>query len=107
MREIAQNLLESFKETGYIGRLGGDEFAVIIYKPMSEEELEYTLSKFLENISAILPDMKVSCSIGGYEFYFPQKLSHVLSMADSMLYKAKESGRGCYKLQAIHSASPK
>lgn len=103
LHEIAQNLSDMFKETGYIGRIGGDEFAVILHKPMGEEELAYTIAKFLENIAAILPDTKVSCSIGGYEFLFPQKLSHILSMADAMLYKAKEDGRGCYRLQAINS----
>lgn len=104
LHEIAQNLSAAFKETGYIGRIGGDEFAVIIYKQMSEEELGCHLSKFLANISSLLPQAEVSCSIGGYEFVFPQKLSHILSMADTMLYKAKENGRACYKLQPIQSS---
>lgn len=99
--EIAQNLSKIFKDIGYIGRIGGDEFAVIIDKPISEENLAKRLSKFLTNISSLLTEIQVSCSIGGYEFLFPEKLSYVLSMADSMLYKAKESGRSCFRLQAM------
>lgn len=101
--EIAQNLSKTFKDIGYIGRIGGDEFAVIIDKPISEENLEKRLSKFLETISTLLSEINVSCSIGGYEFLFPEKLSSILSMADTMLYRAKEAGKSCYRLQAINS----
>lgn len=101
--EIAQNLSNTFKDIGNVGRIGGDEFAVIIDKTISEQELEKKLTTFLRNISALLPRKKVSCSIGGYEFVFPQELSHILSMADNMLYKAKENGRACYRLQTINS----
>lgn len=101
--EIAQNLSKTFKDIGYIGRIGGDEFAVIIDKPIAEENLEKKLTKFLANISGLLTEIHVSCSIGGYEFLFPEKLSYVLSRADTMLYRAKEGGRGCYRLQAIAS----
>lgn len=103
--EIAQNLSKTFKDFGYIGRIGGDEFAVIIDKTISEAELEKKLDKFLASISALLTEIRVSCSIGGYEFLFPQKLSSILSMADTMLYKAKESGRACYRLQAINAVN--
>lgn len=101
--EIAQSLSRTFKDIGYTGRIGGDEFAVIIEKPISEEELETRLSKFLTHIASLLTEIEVSCSIGGYEFLFPQKLSNILSMADAMLYKAKEGGKSCYRLQPLQS----
>lgn len=101
--EVAQSLSETFKNIGYTGRIGNDEFAVIIDKPISEEELEEKLTNFLTHISGLLTEIEVSCSIGGYEFLFPQKLSYVLSMADTMLYKAKEGGKSCYRLQALES----
>lgn len=102
---IASYLLKAFKEIGYVGRIGGDEFAVIIDKTMTEAELAEKLTKFLENISTLLPEQKISCSIGGYEFTFPEKHPHVLSMADDMLYKAKENGRACFKLQPLQPAA--
>ena len=76
--------------------LGGDEFAVIIEKTMSEQELKQRLEQFLNVISDTLPNRKVSCSIGAYQFVFPQDVKHLLSETDDVLYKAKENGRACY-----------
>lgn len=105
LREVASHLTNIFSEIGYIGRIGGDEFAVLIEKPMAETELAEKLTQFLENIATILPEQKVSCSIGGYEFVFPENHAHILAKADEMLYKAKASGRACYKLQSLNTSN--
>lgn len=102
LREIAAQLTASFKKIGYIGRIGGDEFAVIIDKSIAETDLAEKLTQFLENIASILPERKISCSIGGYEFVLPEKHTHILAMADEMLYKAKENGRACFRLHPLH-----
>lgn len=96
LKEIAEHLQNVFGEEGKVGRIGGDEFAVIVEKPMSRQALEQRLDHFLEAIAGILPDKKVSCSIGAYEFVFPQAVTHLLTETDEMLYKAKEKGRACY-----------
>ena len=45
--------------------MGGDEFAVIIDKNISEQDLVKCIDAFLHDISSIVPDKKVSCSIEG------------------------------------------
>lgn len=100
LREIAGNLQGIFGYDGKVGRIGGDEFAVILEKTMTEQELGQRLERFLEVISGTLPDKKVSCSIGAYQFVFPQDVKHLLEETDQMLYKAKENGRACYVAKA-------
>lgn len=99
LREIAQHLLQVFEEDGKVGRLGGDEFAVILENSLTQQELENLLKQFLQNISHILPDRTVSCSIGAYQFVFPQNVKDLLEQTDAVLYKAKENGRACYVAQ--------
>lgn len=100
LREIAANLQAAFGEDGKVGRIGGDEFAVLIETPMLQQKLDQRLEQFLEAISGTLPDRKISCSIGGYQFVFPQSVKHILTETDQMLYQAKENGRACYVTKA-------
>lgn len=99
LKEIAQHLQRAFGDGGKVGRLGGDEFAVMLEKPIPQQELEECLDQFLKDISHILPDRTVSCSIGAYQFVFPQNMKHLLEEADAILYKAKEKGRACYVIK--------
>lgn len=100
LREIAMNLHNIFGDEGKVGRIGGDEFAVIVEKTMEQQELKRLLEQFLNAISGTLPDKKVSCSIGAYQFVFPQNVKDLLTETDNMLYKAKENGRACYMMKA-------
>ncbi len=99
LREIALNLQNIFGNDGKVGRIGGDEFAVIIEEPMTGQELTRRLERFLKSISGTLPEKKVSCSIGAYQFVFPQSVKHLLLETDHMLYEAKENGRACYRVK--------
>lgn len=105
LREIAQALQCIFEDVGKIGRLGGDEFAVILENAMPQQELEHRLDEFLENISHILPDRTISCSIGAYQFVFPQNIKYLLEKADAILYEAKENGRACYVIKPYSPGS--
>jgi len=107
LQEIAVNLRGIVGEDGKVGRIGGDEFAVIIEGAIAQEELEHRLDQFLEAISHTLPDKKISCSIGAYQFVFPQSIKHLLTETDRMLYEAKAAGRACYAVKAcIPDSSP-
>lgn len=97
--KVAQNLQNLFGKIGAVGRVGGDEFAVMIEETMTREQLEKYLNQFQRNISMILPERKVSCSIGVYHFTFPKEIKHLLRETDNALYMAKERGRACYVVQ--------
>lgn len=106
LREIAANLQKAVGDDGRVGRIGGDEFAVMIDQPMSQLEMGKRLEQFLQNISSILPEKKTSCSIGAYQFLFPQNVNHLLKETDHVLYKAKENGRACYVMKACDFDRP-
>ncbi len=106
LRDIAGHLQSIFRCSGTVGRIGGDEFAVIIEHSMEQKELECRLKQFLQVIAAILPDKKVSCSIGACQFVFPQSVERILSETDIMLYQAKENGRACYVIKAWEADRP-
>ena len=99
LHRVAEILKSTFKGFGETGRMGGDEFAVIIDKEMSREELEARLKQFLEDISGILPQMKVSCSIGACRFAFPKPIKELLTQTDDVLYQAKENGKACFVIR--------
>lgn len=99
LREVAQILQTTFGEYGAVGRVGGDEFATIIDQKMSRKELEKKLDDFLCAISKILPEIKVSCSIGAYHFTYPQEVKYLLKETDEVLYQAKATGKACYVIR--------
>jgi len=99
LKQVAVTLQNTFGSSGAVGRVGGDEFAVMINQEMSSQELARRLDQFLADISTILPQRTVSCSIGAYHFVFPQEINHLLSETDQVLYQAKASGRACFIIQ--------
>lgn len=96
LQMVAQNLDRTFGKYGVVGRVGGDEFAVMIEKKMTRAQLEERLLQFEKDVSTILTEGKVSCSIGVYHFTFPQEIKHLLRETDNALYAAKERGRACF-----------
>lgn len=99
LKEFAILLKNQFNEYGAVGRVGGDEFAVIIEKEMNQQELERKLEEFLKDISGILKEFTVSCSIGAYHFEFPKTIKELLTKTDEVLYEAKANGRGCFVIR--------
>lgn len=106
LQEIAVNLQRMAGDDGTVGRLGGDEFAVLIESSMPQDELKRRLDQFLQRISCALAGKRISCSIGAYEFVFPQNIKYLLEETDNILYKAKERGRACYVMQPYAPGGP-
>lgn len=106
LQEIAFELHNVFGDQGKVGRIGGDEFAVLVEKTMTQQEMEARLEQFLAVISGILDGKKVSCSIGAYQFIFPQNVKALLEETDRVLYQAKENGRACYVVKASAAGTP-
>ncbi len=96
LTRFAACLQDTFRGCGAVGRVGGDEFAALIEKKISRAELETMLTQFLHDISGILDETTVSCSIGAYRFTFPEEVKRLLTETDRVLYQAKENGRACF-----------
>lgn len=99
LRSIARILQKTFDGSAAVGRVGGDEFAVMIDQPLTKEELEKKLADYLEEISHILNEVKVSSSIGACHFIFPHDMSELLRKTDEVLYEAKRNGRACFVIR--------
>ncbi len=95
LKQFAEHLQNTFRFCGFVGRIGGDEFTVMLDINLSSDQLEHLLTQFLRDISGILEQVTVSCSIGAYRFVFPQEIKHLLTETDRVLYQAKENGRAC------------
>lgn len=96
LRQVAAVLDGLLRPYGAVGRMGGDEFAAIIDTGLSRKALDQLLERFLADIAALLPDRRVSCSIGAWRFTFPADVTALLAQTDRALYQAKENGRGCF-----------
>lgn len=99
LKQFAEHLQNTFRFCGSVGRIGGDEFAVMLDIDLSQDQLEHLLTQFLRDISGILEQVTVSCSIGAYRFVFPQEIKHLLTETDRVLYQAKENGRACFVIE--------
>ena len=99
LKQFAEHLQNTFRFCGSVGRIGGDEFAVMLDIDLSQDQLENLLTQFLRDISGILEQVTVSCSIGAYRFVFPQEIKHLLTETDRVLYQAKENGRACFVIE--------
>ena len=99
LKQFAEHLQNTFRFCGSVGRIGGDEFAVMLDINLSPDQLEHLLTQFLRDISGILEQVTVSCSIGAYRFIFPQEIKHLLTETDRVLYQAKENGRACFVIE--------
>ena len=104
--ELAESLAafcDTIREMGYEVSVGvsesTDRQTLNETVNLSPDQLEHLLTQFLRDISGILEQVTVSCSIGAYRFVFPQEIKHLLTETDRVLYQAKENGRACFVIE--------
>lgn len=113
LKEVAQRILSSLRETDFVARLGGDEF-VIIQTDVSQPEAAETLARKLVlelGRPYLLDDQEVlsGASIGICVYPKDARNSvELLKRADLALYRAKSAGRHtfqCYtdELISVHN----
>ncbi len=98
--EIAQVLRACLRDEDFIYRYGGDEFVVILPHANLDDakivgERILTEIKAHQFISSKRKNLSMSASVGVAEF--PRDAANkddILNIADSMMYKAKNAGRG-------------
>jgi len=99
---VADTLKEKFlRPADYIFRLGGEEFGILISnidrensKKLADETCELLRSKKLEHSASKVDDfLTLSIGVAWARAGDVQESSELLTLADKMLYKAKEMGR--------------
>ena len=103
LRGFARRLDEALSPYGVVGRLGGDEFAAFLYKPITQKELSALLDDLYKHLADILPQQRITSSIGVCSFTYPQEVRKLMYATDKALYKAKEQGRACYVFGDVES----
>ena len=104
LASIGQRLRELAGDITVAARLGGDEFVVITAPRPTRREAAAQIDMVAESLSgSIVHEQRVvtiSVSIGATLLETPSALSidAVLAQADMALYRAKNDGRGCWRL---------
>ncbi|MEP1445127.1 MAG: diguanylate cyclase [Paraglaciecola sp.] len=94
---LGQLLLQSVRDTDYVGRYGGEEFMVVFSDSNAatiEAKMNNILRAFSEiNFTAAEKTFNCSFSAGLSTSTRHEKLSEFISSADGALYRAKKAGR--------------
>jgi two-component system, cell cycle response regulator len=102
LRAFADMLRAECRQPDIIGRLGGEEFAVLVPET-SREAAQHLAARLRESCSRIVlaspaGNITCSCSIGISEVRpDDEALDSMLRRADAALYRAKRSGRNCWR----------
>ncbi len=98
---LGRLLLQSIRETDYVGRYGGEEF-MVIFNDADIQVIEGKINNILKSFRHIeytINEQTFTCSFsaGLATSNNHDKLSSLISAADSALYKAKHAGRNQVK----------
>ncbi len=103
LREAARRMAACLRDTDTVARLGGDEFLIVLPLLESRQDAEFVAEKVVEQLAQpfVLPTgtAQISASIG--IAYFPEDADtadKLLRNADHAMYRAKDAGRGTYRV---------
>jgi diguanylate cyclase (GGDEF)-like protein len=98
LQEVAQLLLECFRESDVVARLGGDEFSVLL-TGMPEEEVAVPLTRLERRVSERNADpdrlhgLEYSVGAVSYDAERHRSLGELLHEADQLMFEHKRAGR--------------
>lgn len=103
LRRVGLILQREVAEIGYPARLSGDEFAVVLNATESLEAAnrvaQRLLQAFARDVTETADETTISASIGIASFPGDaESAEQLMSAADMALYRAKQEGRGAYRL---------
>jgi diguanylate cyclase (GGDEF)-like protein len=115
LKSVAKRLREVLREPDIVARLGGDEFAIIQRGVTSETQAGHLASRIIKTISQPHHTLGHTVSVGasvGIALAPRDGLDadEIVKKADLALYKAKESGRGTYRVfeaSQAHEVDPR
>jgi diguanylate cyclase (GGDEF)-like protein/PAS domain S-box-containing protein len=102
LKEVAQRLNRSVRDSDTVCRQGGDEFIIVLPEIETISDVAHVAQKILENVSRDFllegERLKVTPSIG--ISLFPEdgeRIDVLIKNADTAMYHAKESGRANFQ----------
>ncbi|OEO31198.1 diguanylate phosphodiesterase [Devosia insulae DS-56] len=103
LRRVGLILQREVAEIGYPARLSGDEFAVVLNATenldAANRVAQRLLQAFAHDVADTADDASISASIGIASFPGDaESAEQLMSAADMALYRAKQDGRGAYRL---------
>ena len=103
LQSVARTCRVALRPADLIGRIGGEEFLVVLNSATSQQahEIAERLRLGVErlDLSSVAPDLHVTISLGVCVTN-DYNSSAAIAAADSMLYRAKESGRNRVEMEA-------
>ena len=103
LQSIARTCRVELRTGDQIGRIGGEEFLVVLHSATGQQarEIAERLRMAVErlDLSSIAPDLRVTISLGVWAGSETNS-SAAIAAADSLLYRAKESGRNRIEMEA-------
>ncbi|MEO9079500.1 MAG: EAL domain-containing protein, partial [Rhodanobacter sp.] len=103
LKEVATRLCSCVRHPDMVARLSGDEFAILVEEVLQPADAVIVAQRVIDAMAAPMrvagKDIQVTVSIGiaiGDDHYL--EADEILRDADSVLYRAKASGRKCYRL---------
>ena len=98
------------RQSDTVSRLGGDEFVILLQRVNTEQDASVVADKILDTLSQPFSidrlAIDISASIG--LAIFPQHgedVDTLLRNADAAIYRAKNTGRNCYRFFDASMAS--
>lgn len=103
LQSVVARLQVQLRKVDTLTRLGGDEFAVLLDHQSDREEAIKVAEKLLEVMGEPFIVQGEACSLSvsiGIAFYprHGSNLDELISAADSAMYRAKNAGKGCWRI---------
>lgn len=96
LREAANILKETFRESDVVGRIGGDEFAIIMLEDSKADSqvlsarLQNSLNAF-NTKTGMVPKLGISIGVARCDAETPCPIDQMMSKADALMYEQKRS----------------
>lgn len=107
LQVMARRLQRACRDQDIVCRLGGDEFVVVVLQP--RERLDQLARRFQQAttgpISVGHHTIEVSTSVGAARGAPGLGFDELVAAADDALYQAKRSGRQCWQIADVRTAS--
>ena len=103
VQQVSERLRLLLRETDTVARIGGDEFAIIQSAPKNESDVSRLCARIIEAIGEPFDllgrEARVGVSVGAVLATRDSSgASELVRKADITMYRAKASGRNCFRL---------